>query len=89
MYLKMTSLLKVTGTLKRMARKTQAADTGLMILTFCTCDVYLFLSSIIQIIHNQRNNLKDNWSTLEQFFMALYGNNGTAQIPLYTEIFAF
>jgi hypothetical protein len=35
---------------------------------------YLFISIVLQMGHDQRDRLKDHWSTLEQFFMAFYGN---------------
>ena len=34
----------------------------------------LFLAIIMQIRHDQRDMLKDYLSTLEQYFMAFYGN---------------
>jgi predicted nucleotidyltransferase len=36
--------------------------------------MYLFLSIIVQMCHDQRDKLKDYWSTLEQLFIAFYGN---------------
>jgi hypothetical protein len=37
-------------------------------------EMYLFLSIIVQMGHDQRDRLNDYSSTLEQFFMAFYGN---------------
>jgi hypothetical protein len=37
-------------------------------------EMYLFVSIVLQMGHDQRDRLKDYWSTLEQFFMAFYGN---------------
>jgi hypothetical protein len=52
----------------------QTLDWHYTISTFCTCEMYLFLSVIVQMCHDQRDRLKDYWSTLEQFFMVFYGN---------------
>jgi hypothetical protein len=37
-------------------------------------EMYLFVSIALQMGHNQRDRLKDYWSTLEQFFTAFYEN---------------
>jgi hypothetical protein len=37
-------------------------------------EMYLFISFVLQMGHDQKDRLKDYWSTLEQFFMAFYGN---------------
>jgi hypothetical protein len=37
-------------------------------------EMYLFVSIVLQMGHDQRDRLKDYWSTLEQFFMAFYRN---------------
>jgi hypothetical protein len=37
-------------------------------------EMYLFVSIVLQMGHDQKDRLKDYWSTLEQFFMAFYGN---------------
>jgi len=34
----------------------------------------LFLAIIVQMVHYQRDTLKDCWSTLEQYLTAFYGN---------------
>ena len=34
----------------------------------------LLLAIIVQMVHYQRDMLKDCWSTLEQYLMAFYGN---------------
>jgi hypothetical protein len=74
-YLKMALHLKVTVT--RTTGKRQAADSGpslhnldFLHLWYYTCKMYLFLSIIVQVCHDQRDRLKDYWSTLEQLFMA-------------------
>jgi hypothetical protein len=66
-------------TLKKMAEKTQAADTGLTIhvldllcLWYCTCE--MFLSVIVYMSHDQRDRLELYWFTLQQFFVAFYEN---------------
>jgi hypothetical protein len=35
----------------------------------------LFLAVIVQMVHSQRDMLKDCWSTLEQYLMAFDGNS--------------
>jgi hypothetical protein len=37
-------------------------------------EIYLFLAVIMQVGHNQKGNLKDYWSTQEQFYMAFCGS---------------
>jgi hypothetical protein len=37
-------------------------------------EMYLFVSIIVQMGPDQRDRLKDYWSTLEQFLMAFYRN---------------
>jgi hypothetical protein len=37
-------------------------------------EMYLFIPTVLQMGHDQRDRLKDYWSILEQFFMAFYGN---------------
>jgi len=34
----------------------------------------LFLAIIVQMVYNQRDTLKDCWSTLERYLTALYEN---------------
>ena len=40
----------------------------------CSGNVFVSGDYCVQMGHNQRDTLKDNWLTLEQCFMALYGN---------------
>jgi hypothetical protein len=52
--------------------------------------MYLLVYIVVQMGQNQREKLKDYWSTPEQFFMAFYGNTVKRdKIPSYTEISAF
>jgi hypothetical protein len=37
-------------------------------------EMCLFLAIYVQVGHNQRDMLKDYWSTLEQYFTAFYEN---------------
>jgi hypothetical protein len=37
-------------------------------------DMRLFLAIIVQVGHDQRDMLKGYWSTIEQYFMAIYGS---------------
>ena len=37
-------------------------------------EMCLYLDIIAKMMHNQRDTLKVYWSTLEHYFMALYGN---------------
>jgi hypothetical protein len=45
----------------------------------------LFLAIILQMVHDQRDMLKDCWSTLEalETLKALYGNTEARQALLY------
>jgi hypothetical protein len=36
-------------------------------------EMYLFLAIVVQMGHDQRDVLKDYWSTLERYFVAFYG----------------
>jgi hypothetical protein len=46
-------------------------------------EMYLFLPIVLQMGHNQRDRLKDYWSTLEQYFMAFYRNTMKRDIFLH------
>jgi hypothetical protein len=53
----------------------EAVSEGSFPLTdMTTREIYLFVSVIVQMGHNQRTALKDYWSTLQQLLMAYYGN---------------
>jgi hypothetical protein len=38
-------------------------------------EICLFLAIIVQMGHDQMETLEDYWLTLEQYFMAVYGNS--------------
>jgi len=40
----------------------------------CTRDIYIFLTIIIQIVHDDKVTLGSYWLTPEQFFMPFYTN---------------
>jgi hypothetical protein len=50
-------------------------------------EMYVFVSIVLQMGHDQRDRLKDYWSTLEQFFMAFYGN--TMKLDRFLHILSF
>jgi hypothetical protein len=53
-------------------------------------EMCLFLAIIVQMGQDQRDTLKDYWSTLEQYFMAFYRKNyEMRQILSYTGISKF